>query len=305
MKIMNEIELQKWRNNWVERLNLELKEAITGLSKGEPKPVANLLAAMNYTIESGGKRLRALLTLASAEAVGGEEIWALPGALAVELIHAYSLIHDDLPTLDNDDLRRGRPTCHLVYGEATALLAGDALQSLAFEILALASAKEKNENSQKTVRALHILAQSVGPLGMVGGQAMDLAFEGVSTELDQVLLMEEKKTGWLLGACLALGATMGGADSDIVDQLNMIGRQIGLAFQITDDLLNIIGDPKRMGKNVGTDAQKAKASVVAVISQTEASKRARFLIAQALAMIEGLGSEKLNWLLKAIIDRSS
>lgn len=307
---MSEGQLQRWRNGWVRRLNLALARAISasaisGKDKKEPSEVTNLLSAMNYTIESGGKRLRALFALAASGAVGGQERWALPAALAIEMIHAYSLIHDDLPALDNDDLRRGRPTCHLAYGEATAILAGDALQSLAFEILASSAISGLDNAHERICQATLILARSIGPLGMAGGQAMDLAFEGSTPALDQVMIMEEKKSGYLIGASLAIGATMGGADRKTVARLESSGRQAGLAFQIMDDLLNLTGDPIKMGKNVGTDTQMAKASVPAVIGQADALSQAEALIDNALAKINNLGSKKLEWLLSSTINRSS
>jgi geranylgeranyl pyrophosphate synthase len=298
-------ELELWRRNWITRLNLELSEAITGPGKNEPPEVVNLLAAMNYTLQSGGKRLRALLAIAAAEAVGGREEWALPGALAIEMIHAYSLIHDDLPALDNDDLRRGQPTCHLAYGEATAILAGDALQSLAFETLAAAPLEGVADAPQRIGLAILILAQAIGPRGMAGGQAMDLAFEAGAPNFDQVLTMEEKKTGALIGASLAVGAALGGADIMTLTKLAEVGRLTGLAFQITDDLLNVSGDPKLMGKNIGTDAQKSKASAAALLSPSEANEKVQSLIDKALPQIKNLGSQKLEWLISSIIGRSN
>jgi geranylgeranyl diphosphate synthase type II len=304
---MTEAELKGWRDESVRRLNLGLGEIFAGLKAGAPEAVVNLVSAMNYTIESGGKRLRALLTLAAAEAAGGEEGLAMPGALAIEMVHAYSLVHDDLPALDDDDLRRGRPTCHLVYGESAAILAGDALQSLAFQTLteAAASSETSPDRTSRLLKAALILARAIGPLGMVGGQAMDLAFEGLSPDLSQVKTMEEKKTGWLIGACLAIGATLGGAGASAADSLRKAGRLAGLAFQITDDILNINGDPDRMGKNVGTDARKAKASITAALSQSEADGLARRLIGQSLDMLQSFRSKKLEWLLGSIIDRAS
>jgi geranylgeranyl pyrophosphate synthase len=301
----SEASLTRWRDSWVKRVNSTLEKIILGTAKDQGPEIENLVSAMNYTIESGGKRLRALLTLATADAVGGREALAMPAALAIEMIHAYSLIHDDLPALDNDVLRRGRPTCHLVFGESTAILAGDALQSLAFETLCSTRLGYVDDNQRTLRKAVPILAKAIGPVGMAGGQAMDLAFEGRSLSAGQVLTMEEKKTGYLIGACFALGATFGGASSYLVTKLEKAGRQAGLAFQITDDLLNIHGDPIKMGKNVGTDEKKAKASATTVLDQSEAIEQARSLISTVMKAINSLNSKKLEWLLGSIIGRSS
>jgi geranylgeranyl pyrophosphate synthase len=296
--------LLAWRDRWVAKINEGLSRAITQGPGTVPGPVARLTQAMNYTIESGGKRLRALLALAAAGAVGGRESWALPGALAVEMIHAYSLIHDDLPALDDDDLRRGKPSCHLAFGEAAAILAGDALQSMAFQTLASAPLKV-GRASERIRGAMVILSQATGLLGMVGGQQMDLEFEGGSPALSEILDMEERKTGYLIGACLAIGATLGGATPETVAKFQDVGRLVGLAFQITDDLLNVTGNPELMGKNVGTDAKKSKASVAAALSHDKANEMANALIGEALPKIESFGSDKLEWLIRSVIGRSS
>jgi geranylgeranyl pyrophosphate synthase len=305
VKGLTKAEFILWKEAYVSRLNEALAQAMK-IPEDESSPeVGNLFSAMNHTVKSGGKRLRGLMVLAACEAVGGQEEWALPGALAVEMAHAYSLIHDDLPALDNDDLRRGQPTCHLVYGEAVAILAGDALQALAFETLASASVSGSGDWPERIVRALNILAKAIGPLGMVGGQTMDLAFEGASPSLDQIFNMERKKTGYLMGCCLGLGATLGGATESLAQELESRGRGLGLAFQMIDDQLNVIGDPKLMGKNVGTDAKKAKATAASRISPEQTTNEVLFFINQAIETFRSLNSPKLEWLARYIYGRSS
>jgi geranylgeranyl diphosphate synthase type II len=303
---MSDTYLERWCEFWNFRLNRYLEKVVINPHKSDHSAVLNLFSAMYYTIESGGKRLRSLMTIAAAEAVGGRAVWALPGALAIEMIHTYSLIHDDLPALDNDELRRGRPTCHLAFNEATAILAGDALQAFAFQTLASSPLRPLEDWPQRLNKALLILARAIGPRGMVGGQAMDLAFEGINPLPDDILVMDTKKTGFLVGASLAIGALLGGADMRMVDKLDRIGRQAGLAFQITDDLLNVSGDPDRMGKNVGTDAMKAKATYAAALGVDKAHKLANKLINKALTEIRKLvlAHDKLLFLVGSILNRS-
>ncbi|MDR0354587.1 MAG: polyprenyl synthetase family protein [Deltaproteobacteria bacterium] len=304
----NSRNLLGWKAQRIADINEELKSAILVQPYVEPDEIVRLLKAMHYVIDGGGKRFRALIALACAEAVGGKDYWAMPGALAVELIHAYSLIHDDLPALDDDELRRGRPTCHLVFGEATAILAGDALQSLAFETLANGQVSKKEmagpDDPKRKNQALVFLAQAIGAVGMAGGQAMDLAFEGSVPDFDDVLNMEIRKTGCLIGASMAIGASLGGADKETAESLNQIGQHAGLAFQITDDLLNQTGDPEIMGKNVGTDEKKRKATALVVMDQDKAAYLARKLIKKAIHDTAEFNSAKLSWLLGSIIGRT-
>lgn len=302
-------ELTEWRERTVGSVNALLARTLRE-RRFDPDPkniparaANNLLDAMAHTVQSGGKRIRALLTLAVCEAVSGDPAPAMHAAAAVELVHAYSLIHDDLPALDDDDLRRGRPACHIAYGEATAILAGDALQSLAFELLA---APVPGGDAARTVLALRVLASSIGPRGMAGGQAMDLALEGAEAREDDVTLMEAMKTGALFGAAMGMGAALGGADGGTVDLLRAQGGKVGVAFQIADDLLNVSGDPSAMGKRAGTDAKLKKASMTSVSSPADCARLADFLIGDALAGLGGtLPSRKIEWLVSSAVKRTS
>ncbi|MDR1044867.1 MAG: polyprenyl synthetase family protein [Candidatus Adiutrix sp.] len=260
-----------WRARSLELINGGLEKALGIYQDDRPAAVGTLGRAMAYSLLGGGKRLRPLLALAAGQAVGGRLPAALPAALAVEMVHAYSLIHDDLPAMDDDDLRRGRPTCHKVFGEALAILAGDALLALAFETLARA-AGQRPAAAPRVNRALLELARAAGGLSLVGGQALDLSFEKRpltapeqpappgDLSLDMVRDMEERKTGRLITAALVCGAALAGAEAPEFKRLKRLGRALGLAFQIQDDLLNQCGDPARLGKAVGSDARRGKAS---------------------------------------------
>jgi geranylgeranyl pyrophosphate synthase len=256
--------------------------------------------AMGYTLLGGGKRLRALLALAAAEAAGGRDLDGMPAALAAEMVHAYSLIHDDLPALDDDDTRRGRPANHVAHGEAMAILAGDALQSLAFETLA---AKAPPGREGLALKASLVLAEAIGPRGMAGGQALDLALEGRVPGLETVILMESLKTGRLISAALAMGAILGGGSEAAVAMAAEAGLLAGLAFQIKDDLLNSSGDPALMGKRVGTDSARGKASAAAAIGEAAAEELAESKAKTAAAAIAPLGSPKLERLFGLMVRR--
>ncbi|MDR1545191.1 MAG: polyprenyl synthetase family protein [Deltaproteobacteria bacterium] len=299
---MNEADFRRWRDRRVERINGLLTGALDARAQEQPQDVRGLLSAMRHGLLSGGKRLRPLLALAAADAAGGREAAAWPGALAVEMIHAYSLIHDDLPALDDDDLRRGQPTCHLVHGEAMAVLAGDALQSLAFETLAAAAGREPAK-ARRVATALRLLAQAAGPLGMAGGQAQDLAFESRRPTAEECLEMEKRKTGELLAASLGVGAALAGAGPASLEAFRRVGLAAGTAFQIVDDLLNQSGDPAVLGKAVGTDAQRGKASALSLLGPEKAALKARQLADQALELAARFKSPKLDRLLRSMVDR--
>jgi geranylgeranyl diphosphate synthase type II len=255
---------------------------------------------MEHTVKSGGKRVRPLLALAAASAVGGEEREALPGALAAELMHTYSLIHDDLPALDDDDTRRGNPTCHKLYGVDVAILAGDALQSLAYQTLA----ESASSFSERTLKAVLILSKASGPLTLVGGQAMDLAFESRAPSLGDSSRMAVLKTGELMAASLCMGAALAGAKDSELSLLRDAGLMAGEAFQIVDDLLNLEGDALVLGKAVGTDAKRGKTTQVSLMGPEKARQKAESLKSGALEAVSGFRSEKLNLLLEFLIARN-
>ena len=212
-----------------------------------------LREAMRYSLLADGKRLRSVLVLLAAKAAGGSPEAALPAACAVEMVHTYSLIHDDLPAMDDDDLRRGKPTNHKVYGEAMAILAGDALLTRAFEVMA-SDVKPAEVAARCTAR----LAGAAGPSGMVGGQVDDLQGEKCEGHLDQLHSIHRRKTGALLSVSLELGALIAGADQTTQDALASYGEKLGLAFQITDDLLDVQGEEGAVGKRVGKDSERGK-----------------------------------------------
>jgi len=252
-----------------ERVNGALERWLPDSSAGPE----SLAGAMRYAVLGNGKRLRPALVYATGEAVGAPTDTLDAPACAVELIHAYSLVHDDLPAMDDDELRRGVPTCHRQFGEATAILAGDALQSLAFELLT-------DENSAGGI-APHIrthmcarLAHATGAEGMTGGQAIDLALEGRGTRIGQADLeqMHHLKTGALIRASIVLGGLAGGADSELIARLDHYGRSVGLSFQIVDDILDVTADTETLGKTQGSDARCGKPTYPSLLG-LEASRR--------------------------------
>lgn len=268
-----------------------------------PQPrLERLYSAMRYSVVIGGKRMRPLLAYASCEAAGGEQAQADHAAAAVELIHAYSLIHDDLPAMDNDDLRRGQPTCHRAFDEATAILAGDGLQALAFELLASAPQWQ----AETRLQMVQLLGRAAGPQGMVGGQAIDLG--AVGEKLDQATLenMHRHKTGALIRASVQLGALA----SERVDaeQLAALGRyadHVGLAFQVQDDILDIESDTSVLGKQQGADLARDKPTYPALLGLDGAHRLAADLRDQALAALAGFGptAERLRQLADYTVQR--
>jgi farnesyl diphosphate synthase len=242
--------------------------------------------AMRYATLSGGKRVRAALVYATGEALGASlDVLDAP-ACAVELIHAYSLVHDDLPCMDNDDLRRGRPTCHKAYDEATALLVGDALQTLAFEMLAV----NEHTDPDQRVQMIRALAQSAGSRGMAGGQAIDLASVGKALTGEQLRDMHARKTGALIACAVHLGVLAAGSrDTAAGAALDDYGRAIGLAFQIADDILDVEGATATLGKSAGKDAQAAKPTYVSVLGIDAARAEAKALHRTALESLKILG----------------
>jgi geranylgeranyl diphosphate synthase type II len=244
---------------------------------------ARLQAAIRHSLLAPGKRLRPLLVLAAAEACGSAYDVALPAACAVEMVHTYSLIHDDLPAMDDDDLRRGRPSCHAAFDEATAILAGDALLARAFEVLAT------DLPAPLAARCCAELARAAGATQMVGGQADDLAAEQAAGSLDQLEGIHRRKTGAMLKVSLRLGALTAHADHEQIDQLTAYGAGLGLAFQIVDDLLDLTGDVADIGKKTGQDTHHGKLTFPSLLGVEESRRRATALIDQAVAQIAPWG----------------
>ncbi len=249
-----------------------------------------LREAMEYSLMAGGKRLRPVLTLLASEACGGTADDALPAACALEMVHTYSLIHDDLPAMDDDDLRRGRPTNHKQFGEALAILAGDALLTRAFELIA------RIRPADVAAACCADLAAAAGAAGMVGGQVADLEAEEIAPTGDQardgdrLAGIHRRKTGALIACAVSMGARVAGVNESLRMSLAGYGQNIGLAFQITDDLLDIAGDRDRMGKGVGKDADRGKLTYPGVYGIEESRSRAEQLIESACAAVEPLGS---------------
>lgn len=238
-----------------------------------------------YAVSAGGKRVRPILCLASCEAVGGDLTVVMPVACALEMIHTYSLIHDDLPALDNDDMRRGNPTCHKQFDEATAILAGDALLTMAFEVISEAASNSSDQAAGKWLRVFGIISESAGCRGMIEGQARDLAFEGTRIDQAELEALHRLKTGAMIRASIHTGSLLGNATQDQTDRLNVYADNIGLAFQVVDDILNIKGDPSKLGKAVGTDMIRGKNTYPALMGLERAEAYARQLIDQALQSI--------------------
>ncbi len=280
-----------------------VNDALEGFC-GEPADTPRILAAMRYSLMAGGKRLRPILCLASAEAVGGDAGEALAPACALEMIHTYSLIHDDLPAMDDDDLRRGRPTSHVRFDEATALLAGDALLTLAFEILA-GQAEQDGSDPARSLRIIREVAAAAGCRGMIEGQMRDLAAEGKPLDADALEQMHSLKTGALIRASVAAGAIAGGADFTAIQALMRYAGKLGLAFQVTDDILNVVGDPRVMGKAAGTDIDRQKSTYPALLGLAASRRFARRLIHEALAAIAALDekSEPLRAIAAYVLER--
>lgn len=234
-----------------------INEALKTLFPQPEGPAAEVVEAMSYSLFAGGKRLRPILCIAGAEAVGGDERDVLPVACSLELIHTYSLIHDDLPAMDNDDVRRGRPSCHKVFGEAMAILAGDGLLTEAFHLIANMRLPKKGE--QRILQeVIGLIARAAGHEGMVGGQAMDIRMEGKVADLSLVEVIHKYKTGSLIAVSVTSGAILGGGHERQVEAITSFGNKIGLAFQIADDILDIEGDSRELGKGVGGDAHNKK-----------------------------------------------
>ncbi len=265
---------------------------------------ADLIEAMRYSLFAGGKRLRPILCMAGAEAVGGEGQHVLPVACALELIHTYSLIHDDLPLMDDDDLRRGKPTNHKVFGDAIALLAGDGLLTEAFSLMT--SPVTTGEIApDRLLEAIRMISGAAGPGGMVGGQVVDMQWEGKKADLETVKFLHTHKTGALIKASVVSGAIVTGAPEAQVRSVLSYGKKIGLAFQISDDILDVEGDSETMGKMAGADEEKGKTTYPSVLGLGESKKVQSVLVQEAVQDLKAFGerAEPLRQIAYYIIER--
>jgi geranylgeranyl diphosphate synthase type II len=292
-------------------LKLYLKEkrvrvdrALEAFLPKQEGPAAEVVEAMRYSLFAGGKRLRPILCLAAAETVGGDESHALPVACALELIHTYSLIHDDLPVMDDDDLRRGKPTSHKVFGEAVALLAGDGLLTEAFRLMA-DSGLTGGEAAVRRLKVIEIIANAAGYRGMVGGQVVDIRSEGGEVSLPLVDFIHTHKTGALLTASVTAGALLGGGNEHEISTLNLYGQKIGLAFQISDDILDIEGDSRKMGKSAGSDERKGKLTYPSVVGLDRSKEIQRETVESAMEALRVFDhrAEPLRQIAGYIIER--
>lgn len=286
------------------RCTARVDAALEKLFVAPREELTRIYAAMRYSVVNGGKRVRPLLAYAACEALGGEAERADGAACAVELIHAYSLVHDDLPAMDDDALRRGQPTTHIAYDEACAILAGDGLQALAFEVIG--NAQLNPQDAQTRLDMLMILTRAAGSAGMVGGQAIDL--ESVGRRIDQTALetMHRHKTGALIEASVQLGALASGrANADALEALRRYAEAVGLAFQVQDDILDVESDTATLGKTQGKDQAHDKPTYPALLGLDAAKAYALALRDQALAALEGFGdtAEPLRALARYIVER--
>jgi farnesyl diphosphate synthase len=306
-----EFELNEWMGLRLAQVERALEAWVTadvphGLDHGAP---AQLVEAMRYAVLDGGKRLRPLLVLAAHEAVSAAQDGAggpaaMRAACAVELIHAYSLVHDDMPCMDNDVLRRGKPTVHVQFGEASALLAGDALQALAFELL---TPQDGLVPESTQARLCALLARAAGSAGMAGGQAIDLASVGLPLTESQLREMHELKTGALLQASVVMGAQCGAPSPQALAALQAYGSAIGLAFQVVDDILDVTADSSTLGKTAGKDADNNKPTYVSLMGLQASQAYAQSLLVQAHSALDASGlnqTRALRALAEMVVNRS-
>jgi geranylgeranyl pyrophosphate synthase len=302
---MDDTLMQNSFSKWIAGCQAQVEAALERSLPEASHTPAQLHQAMRYSVLGGGKRMRPLLVYAAGEAVGADARRLDAPACAVEMIHAYSLIHDDLPSMDNDELRRGKPTCHMAYGEAMAILAGDALQALAFELLARDPALDVPP--ARRIEMIEVLGRASGSLGMAGGQAIDLAAVGKRLSLAELENMHRHKTGALIRASCLLGAlARESAGEDTLDALSRFADCVGLAFQIRDDVLDVEGDTASLGKPQGSDMARDKPTYPASVGLDESKRMAAALYEQALQHVSPLGekAEALRRLAAYIVQRS-
>jgi geranylgeranyl diphosphate synthase type II len=291
----------------MERLREAVDAALDASLPGRGEWPSTIHEAVRYSQFAGGKRIRPVLVLAAGEAVGGAREELLPLACAVEMIHTYSLIHDDLPAMDDDDLRRGKPTSHKVFGEAIAILAGDALLTRAFHLLAEVPGGWDEARLRRRLRAAALLGEACGTTGLIGGQVMDIESEGQRIAAEQLECLHRAKTGALLRACVVGGAILGGASEDTLALLDRYARAIGLAFQVVDDVLDATESAERLGKTAGKDEAAHKATYVSIHGLEPARALAQRLKDEALAAVAPFGERGflLSAIARQIVDRHS
>ena len=282
----------------------KIEQILSAYLPPEQGRARTVLQAMNYSVNAGGKRLRLLLLAETYTLFGGSEQVAEPFAAAIEMIHTYSLVHDDLPAMDNDEYRRGKKTTHAVFGEAMGILAGDALLTFAFETAA--KGLELTADATRVARAMGLLAKKAGIYGMLGGQVIDVEAEGnQNLTLDQILEIHTLKTGALLEASMMIGAVLAGADEEDMGKLERIARNIGIAFQIQDDILDLTGTMEELGKPIGSDKRNEKVTYVTLEGIEKSAKEVKRLSDEAVMLLHSLqkDSEFLEQLILSLVNR--
>ena len=279
-EVPGDIDALAYLDRWAKRVEEELDCLVPKSS--EPPEIFEI---MRYSLFVGGKRLRPVLCVAGCEAVGGNPEYILPAACALECIHSYSLVHDDLPAMDDDDLRRGMPTSHKVYGEAAAILAGDGLQTLAIELMANEKMGVKI-SPERQVKAIRMVASAAGATGMVGGQLLDIRANGRVNDVEHLEEIHRRKTGALLRVSVCLGGLLGGSNETQMEALRVYGEKIGLAFQIVDDILDVEGDEALIGKPIGSDEGSNKATYPALYGMETSKQLARSMCEEALQALQ-------------------
>ncbi|MFA7637179.1 MAG: polyprenyl synthetase family protein [Monoglobales bacterium] len=260
----------------------EVEAAIDRFLPERKSPQSEIYRAMRYSVLGGGKRIRGVLTLVCCELCGGNREKAIPFAAAVEMVHAYSLMHDDLPAMDNDDMRRGKPSNHIAFGEAMAILAGDGLLGEAVNVIV-----KNAEKSDAAWKALGILTNAYGPEGMLGGQVVDMQSENKQISYDELLYLQRHKTGALIKAACLMGAHIGGGDEKILAKLESYAEKIGLAFQVKDDILDVESSEEVLGKNIGSDRAQGKSTFVSICGLDEAKQTVERLSKEAAELFGG------------------
>ncbi|KQT31635.1 polyprenyl synthetase family protein [Methylophilus sp. Leaf414] len=286
---------------WATIHQQQVEDALARVMPSEETSPARLHSAMRYAVLGGGKRVRALLSYAAAELVRAPAKSTDAAAVAVELIHAFSLVHDDMPCMDDDDLRRGKPSCHKQYGDATALLVGDALQSLAFQTIA-------DTNAPQALKQVQVLAQATGSRGMCGGQSIDLQSTGLLLTRSELETMHQYKTGALIRASTLLGAYAAESTSEAhISLLNQYSENMGLAFQVVDDILDATADTQTLGKTAGKDALQEKSTYVSLLGIEEANALVKRLYEQTLQLLAGFDkqADPLRAIARFICERTS